>query len=196
MSDVAEQLPGRGKRSLVAMAIGVVALACTIAGLIWLRPRQVAVVPYSDVAELRSALNGLPIIGLPEPPVEKSVWRQYETVAFRINVTSPEIVRPALSQFANDPKRAFFAEVKPMILLRVCFEPPKSGKYAPQITQGWFGVTATSPQPTVSHRLSWPVGRRFGSFYLKEFVDGYQGPGPDPVVEYEWMLAHCEKRRR
>lgn len=196
MSSATEHSLNKRKRPLTAIAIEVVTTTCVIGALIWLTPGEESAAPFSDAAELQGALNGLPVVGLPERPVAKSVWRQYETVAFRVNATSPEIVKTALSQFANDPTREFFSEAKPMILLRVCFEFPKSSKPVPQITQGWIGVSVESRSQASVFDPAWPVGRRFGSFYLKDFLEGYRGRIYDPVVEYEWMLAHCEKRKR
>jgi len=146
---------------------------------------------YKDSAELAARIEQLPeIAGVGPQSATAAQWDPYISLARSMRVSDPEIVNGALRQ-ASGVRPRMQSGAKLMILLRVCFECP-AGRSPSGLRGGWISIRGeTGKKP---NDMNWPVGQRFGRFYLRNTLDGYMGTPYDALGEFEWMLANCRWR--
>jgi hypothetical protein len=180
------------RRYLIALLTGVVLFAVAGGVLLFVvkRPYPPINSGYVDSNALVSDINLLPDIADAADASVASDWGGYATVAKRMRLSDPEIVKSSLRAAAGQGHRRR-ANAKVMILLRVCFECP-AGRVMPEGRGGW--VSATGEATATIKDMNWPVASRMGQFYLRNTLDGYMGPIYDPIAEFDWMQANCKWR--
>jgi hypothetical protein len=151
---------------------------------------------YGTSSELLTNIKQLPMLGPFGKEGSDKDWSAYVAIARRMRTTGPGIITSALRDLTNPSgsSQDFEDIIKPMLLLRVCFECPPVG--APSsIRGGWFSYSAATAGRALPFDVNWPVANRLGRFRLLDSIDGFHSSHAyDAEAEFEWMLNNCTWR--
>lgn len=180
-------------QKLTALAlVALLVLSFTIFHCSRLRSPTAQATPYQASDQLVRDLKQLPVIAEAKDEPSAREWGHYVSMAKRLQLSNPDIIKSALRQVSALPAR-LEDNIRVMLLLRVCFECP-SGAMRSGTHDGWVSASAYRANRRAKD-MNWPVEYKSGRFSLEDSIDGYLGSPYDPEAEFGWMLANGKWRK-